>query len=180
MFRPIARLVLFSVLTMSLPAQQGQTASEIATKIVTQKMYDAMAYGLVLTNKGSKPIRFDAVPDTAFQHWACTPGTIVATTASYWSETNRQWEKLDTFISAVETSGRRDYKATAYELQPGSSLCAGWWLPDDSIRKLKSELKLTACTSFREGSRCFESHPFHLAPSSSQSRRDGARKHPRM
>jgi hypothetical protein len=177
MLKFIMRAVLFSVLPISLLAQQNPTASEIEAKIATKKMDHSMAYGLVLVNKSSQPIRFDAIPDIAFQHWACTPGTIFATTVSHWSETNQRWEKHDTFVSGVETSGRKDYKTTAYELQPGRSLCAGWWLPDDAIRKLKGELKLTACTTFQEGSRCFESLPFRLETTPTrQSHRDTAQK----
>jgi hypothetical protein len=143
-------------------------------------MNGSTAYGLVLTNNGSNSIRFEVVPDIAYAHLACTYNTIVATTASRWDQKSQQWEAHDTFISGVETSGKRDYKTTPYDLKPGRSLCAGWWLPDDAILSLHSQIKLTACTTFRDTSRCFDSPPFRVDSSPSRSHLDATRKQSRM
>lgn len=162
-------LKLFSVF-LSIVAFWGQAAHEqqstvdgVRATIIT-KMFSpsTTAYGLVLTNNSGGSIHFDSLPDTAFQHFACTSNTIVSTTVSHWDPTDKKWIPHDTFISALPTSGTRNYRTKAYELKPGRSFCVGWWLPDESTRKIDSPLKITACTAFHDHSQCFDSPQFRL------------------
>lgn len=145
-------------------AQAAPSSGDFVAKVVSMKA-DPTMYGLLLTNNSDQTLEFQAVPDIAYQHLACTYNTIFPFTV-YYGDSKYQWKPQPTFISGVQTSGEHSYKGTTFLLKPKQSLCAGWWWSDPKALRSVYMLKMEVCTSFHPGAQCFSSEPFHphIAP----------------
>lgn len=155
--RAAALLVIFiATVTTLLRGQQN----EVQVKLTTKRMASGeQRYAALLINKGKRPIAFEALPDRGFAHSACTKGLLFAISISSWNHGSQMWEPRDTFVSGAKVSVKGDLSTGKFLLQPGRSLCAGWW-SDFSNEKLGEELRITVCESFRTNSQCYSSPSF--------------------
>lgn len=136
--------------------------NDIQVELLTKDSSDGgKQYAVRLKNNSKEPITFQMLPDRGFGHSACTPGSLFATSVSSWNTGSRRWEPRDTFISGLKTSVKGDFVTDAFILQPGGSVCGGWWADSDNT-KPGEELRMTVCTSFRVHSRCFTSPSFRV------------------
>lgn len=155
-------LVLTGVTVFTLISCFGAKQDKIQTELLSKDIPDGgKQYAVRLKNYGKKPIYFEALPDGGFAHSACTYGSVFATSISSWNPNSKLWEPRDTFINGVKASSKGAFATHAFVLQPGDSLCAGWWADSDNV-KAGEEIKMAVCTSFKAESRCFTSPSFRV------------------
>lgn len=162
MIRPIV-LLLWLATSASYGSSQAPDVEPVHEVLATHRVDGSIWYALVLKNDTQSSVTFEAVPDIAFTHSACMDSKIFPVTV--WRQAHGKWKPIKTFISGVEVSKLKPTRVQNLILQPGSSLCAGWWVP--SHKKIKSSdlLKISVCTSFNERARCFDSEPFSIKTS---------------
>jgi hypothetical protein len=100
----------------------------------TRSFEQSRGYAIVIRNLTVLPTRFDVVPDIGFGHFSCANG-ILPKVLAQGVTANGGTEAIVTIISGVNMTVSRNPETEKHTVLPFRTLCGGWWLPDEQVRR---------------------------------------------